>query len=84
MAADPDGGRTTPPDDGESDPYFLFRSSVNDNGGDRKPPLTVAMWLDGQSVNMEVDTGAALSVCSEQEFRKMWPVGGPVMKPSPS
>ena len=81
VAADPDGGRTTTPNDGESDPYFLFRSSVNDNGGDRKPPLTVAMWLDGQSVNMEVDTGAALSVCSEQEFRKVWPVGGPVMKP---
>ena len=59
----------------ENDPYFVFRSSVN-NVGDRKPPLAVTVSIDGQSVNMEIDAGATLSMCSDQELHSVWPVGG--------
>ena len=45
----------------------------------RKPPLCVDVLVNDKPVCLELDTGAALSVCSEQEYRRIWPVDGPVI-----
>ena len=36
-------------------------------------PLKVSMTVDGKSIEMELDTGAAVSLMSEGTFRKLWP-----------
>ena len=41
--------------------------------GERDAPITVCMAVDGQPVNMEVDTGAAKTIMPEKAFRKLWP-----------
>ncbi|XP_043231561.1 uncharacterized protein LOC122386445 [Amphibalanus amphitrite] len=41
----------------------------------------VPVALDGQKVEMELDTGATLSVCSDAGFRQLWPCGGPKLEP---
>ena len=63
---------------GEEDAYFLFRSQEAEMSG-RKPPLCVDVLVNDKPVCLELDTGAALSVCSEQEYRRIWPVDGPVI-----
>ena len=74
-------GGTSTYHDGENDPYYLFSTQSVPAAGERKPPLIVNVCLDGQPLRMELDTGAALSVCSEQAFKSVWPVDGPVIKP---
>ena len=45
----------------------------NSERGERDAPITVSMTVDGQLVNMEVDTGASKTIMSEKAFRKLWP-----------
>ena len=47
----------------------------NSERGERAAPITVnmAVDVDGQPVNMEVDTGASKTIMSEKAFRKLWP-----------
>ncbi|XP_043204899.1 uncharacterized protein K02A2.6-like [Amphibalanus amphitrite] len=59
--------------------YALF--SVRPGVCERRPPLMVRVGLDGRAVDMELDTGAALSVCSDAVFRHLWPDGGPALEP---
>ena len=59
--------------------YSIF--TVRTGLGVRRPPLMVPVALDGQKVEMELDTGATLSVCSDAGFRQLWPCGGPKLEP---
>ena len=45
-----------------------------------RPPYFVLVNLNGRALEMELDTGAAVSVCSEKAFRKLWPSGGPSLE----
>ena len=67
--------------DGETEPYFLFHATSAQAGLGRKPPLLVDVSVDGHSLRMELDTGAALSVCSQKAFKRVWPEGGPEIQP---
>ncbi|XP_043225586.1 uncharacterized protein K02A2.6-like [Amphibalanus amphitrite] len=67
-------------EDGEV--YQLFYESAGTGRDSRRPPLYVDVKLNGRPIRTELDTGAAVSVCSEAEFLKLWPKGGPVLKPS--
>ena len=58
----------------EEDLYSLFRCSR-----DRRAPIKVDVKLDDRPISMELDTGAALSVCGEQIFRQLWPTNPPVL-----
>jgi len=44
-----------------------------EKGGERSPPITVHVMLDGKDVSMEVDTGASVSLMSEASFQNLWP-----------
>ena len=46
-----------------------------------RPPYTVPVRLSGRALEMELDTGAAVSVCSERAFKKLWPSDGPPLEP---
>ena len=59
--------------------YAMF--SVRSSVCERRPPLMVKVALDGRAVDMELDTGAALSVFSDAVFRRLWPNGGPDLEP---
>ena len=52
--------------------YQLFAVEAEDV--ECKPPLTVQMQLDavGWSATAEVDTGAAISIISENTFKRLW------------
>ncbi|KAF0312266.1 uncharacterized protein FJT64_016994 [Amphibalanus amphitrite] len=63
----------------EDEVYSLFH--LQTGLGKRRPPLLVDLTLDGQPVKMEVDTGAAVSVCSVADFDRLWPDRGPVLQP---
>ena len=54
----------------ESEEYQLFAVEAEDVGC--TPPLTVQMQLDGVPLRMEVDTGAAISIISEDTFKRLW------------
>ena len=45
-----------------------------------RPPYFVPVHLNGRALEMELDTGAAVSVCSEKAFRELWPSGGPSLE----
>ena len=70
---DPEGGVAC------DETYAMF--SVRQNACERRPPLMVKVSLDGRAVDMELDTGAALSVCSDSVFRQLWPSDGPDVEP---
>ena len=70
--------RSSSPGTGE-EVYSIF--TVRTGLGVRRPPLMVPVALDGQKVEMELDTGATLSVCSDAGFRQLWPCGGPKLEP---
>ncbi|KAF0313567.1 hypothetical protein FJT64_001610 [Amphibalanus amphitrite] len=63
----------------DSEVYALF--NLRPEAGKRRPPLLVDLALDGRPVKMEVDTGAAVSVCSAAGFRRLWPDHGPDLLP---
>ena len=46
------------------------------------PPLYVDIKINGQEARAELDTGAAVSVCSVEQFQKLFPEGGPEIKRS--
>ena len=46
-----------------------------------QPPYIVSVLLNGRSTQMEVDTGATLSLMSETTYRKLWKVL-PKLKPT--
>ena len=75
----PSGGSSVH-NDGEHEPYYLFRAQSVQVGEKRKPPLMVDVCVDGCPLRMELDTGAALSVYSERSFRDIWPEGGPQLE----
>ena len=45
-------------------------------------PLFVDITLNGRAVSAELDTGAAVSVCSVEQLEKLFPEGGPPIRPS--
>ncbi|KAF0298010.1 hypothetical protein FJT64_004629 [Amphibalanus amphitrite] len=47
-----------------------------------KPPIKVDVSINGQSVQMELDTGAAVSVCTYRRFKELWPDGDRLLQPS--
>ena len=49
--------------------------------GKSQPPYIVSVSLDGRSTQMEVDTGATLSLVSETTYGKLWKVP-PKLKPT--
>ena len=57
----------------ETEEYSLFRLGPADTGS----PYKVMLQVDGQSVTMEIDTGATLSLMSEAIFIKLWPERSP-------
>ena len=60
--------------DGDHDGmYYLCRVGENELGRVSTDPITVSVVLDGQSTEMEIDTGASVSVMSESRFKKLWP-----------
>ena len=60
--------------------YFSFRSQ--DTGmSEKRPPTYVDVCVNETPARFELDTGAALSVCSEEEYRRVWPEQGPVIQP---
>ena len=59
--------------------YALHYSSTG-----RPEPMTVLVTLNGLETSMEVDTGAALSVMSEQTYRSLWPGQKPPLHPTPA
>ena len=44
-------------------------------GGQQSPPLTVSIELNGVPVTMEVDTGATVSLMSEQKQQQLCAAG---------
>ena len=67
-------------DEAAEEVYTLFyQTSPSDKC---RPPLFVDITLNGRAVRAEVDTGAAVSVCSEEQFRRLFPTGAPVISPS--
>ncbi len=64
------------PYDGQ-DPYTLFALD-----GQRVQPITATLKVNGAEMVMEVDTGAAVSVISEETFKSVWPESPPVVEPT--
>ena len=45
------------------------------NGSRSLPPIKVQIGVDDCLVNMEVDTGASMSIMAETTYRRLWPQG---------
>ncbi|PIK56483.1 hypothetical protein BSL78_06598 [Apostichopus japonicus] len=56
-------------DTGQANDKLFDLFNVNDG----RAPLAVDIKIDGQSVRMEVDTGASMSIVSEKTFKANWP-----------
>ena len=48
--------------------YPLFTVSVS-----QSTPIVVSVMMNSKSVNMELDTGAAVSLISQDTYRQYWP-----------
>ena len=59
--------------------YALFYSRTST--GDLNP-IKVDLTISGAQATMEVDTGATLSLISEETYRSMWPDQTPKLQPS--
>ena len=57
--------------DNSDDSQTLHHMEVK---GKSQPPYIVSVALDGRSTQIEVDTGATLSLMSETTYRKLWKV----------
>ena len=51
----------------EDKEYTMFSKSS------KSKPIAVSVDIEGQEVTMEVDTGAALSIISEETLQQLWP-----------
>ena len=57
--------------------------TCSDGGVSRgRPPILLDMMLNGQPVQMELDTGASVSVCSYTRFKELWPSGDRLLRPT--
>lgn len=56
-----------------SDEEGLFQVTTNRNIYGKHDPCTVTVILNGKEVVMEVDSGAAASVISNETFKTLWP-----------
>ena len=63
--------------DSQTSPLF----QVNSKGLPNAPPIKVKVKLDDCLVDIEVDTGASISMMSKSTFRQLWP--GRHLEPSP-
>jgi len=52
----------------ESNMYYMSPASTG-----KSNPIQVSLKMDGQTVSMEVDTGASVSIISGTEHRRRWP-----------
>ena len=52
------------------DEYELFAI----NSSKKTKPFTAKLEVDGKPVHMEIDTGASLTLMSEQTFHNQWPI----------
>ena len=41
--------------------------------GSKLPPLRVSLQVDDCKISMQIDTGASVSIMSEDTYRKIWP-----------
>ena len=64
----------TTSDSGEDDeaPIHTVISQVK-NGEERSPPIVVRVCVNGVELDMEVDTGASVSLMSEDSYSKLFP-----------
>ena len=56
--------------------------TCSDGGVRGRPPILLDMMLNGQPVQMELDTGASVSVCSYTRFKELWPSGDRLLRPT--
>ena len=63
----------TEPDQEESSEYSLFTvNNCTDGNGTDSNLFTVNVLINKQSVGMQIDTGAAVSIMSEATFKQLW------------
>ena len=79
-ADDPDTESTLIPDDDSASAYELFHIH-----SERKvEPLLIMLNINGRQLEMEVDTGAAVSLISRSAYDSLWNVPDkPLLKSSP-
>ncbi|XP_043238896.1 uncharacterized protein K02A2.6-like isoform X2 [Amphibalanus amphitrite] len=58
----------------------LFTFSAGLSRG--RPPILLDVTLNGKQVQMELDTGASVSVCSYGRFKELWPTGDRLLRPT--
>ena len=46
---------------------------VKQAGVRKLPPLKISLQVDEGEIPMEIDTGASMSIMSEDTYRKIWP-----------
>ena len=79
VAADAVGNSTDADDTPENATYDLFAVS----GQATTPPLTVQLQVDNAPLEMEIDTGASISLISQDTYTKLWSTQQrPELKPS--
>jgi len=61
---------TSTTNQGQYDLYHIEDSTVPRSS---KNPYKVTLSVEGKSVQMEIDTGASLSLVSEQTYKELWP-----------
>ena len=67
---------------GEKEPHTAESYTLFPVQSQRVSPIQVKMRVKSVEIVMELDTGAALSVISEQTYWRMWPHGAPDLGPS--
>ena len=61
-------------ENGEDDkPICTVKSQVK-NTGDRSPPISVRVCVNNVQVDMEVDTGASVSLICEDKYKLLFPL----------
>ena len=76
-----DEGEEEDVESGKERPQEATLYQIKSRGVTDAPPITVKVKLDDCLVDMEVDTGASISLMSESAFPKLWP--GRSLDPSP-
>ena len=57
--------------DEESDDGVFFINTINQKG---RMPITVCIEINDKGVQMEVDTGAFITIMSENTYKALWPI----------
>ena len=58
--------------DTDSDDFMQPIMTVKQRQDGRTPPIKVHVEVDKVSIPLEVDTGASVSIMSENQYRKLW------------